>query len=76
MVYFTKMVPSQHYLEMHASEVPWHEVVAVIFRTKSPRKKGNKYEIEEKGYYILFEIKDRILYVINAKRDRGNHEMS
>ena len=40
----------------------------IILATKNPRKKENKFEIEKEGYYILFEIKDNILYVINAKK--------
>ena len=68
MVYFTAIQPTTHYLEKHAREVPWDKVVELIFSTKNPRKKGNKFEIEKGGYYILFEIKDNVLYVINAKR--------
>lgn len=68
MVYFTSIEPTKHYLEEHQREVPWDEVVEVILTTKNPRKKGNKFEIEKDGYYILFEIKDKVLYVINAKK--------
>ena len=68
MVYFTKIEPTEHYLREHAHEVPWAEVVEIIFTAKSPRKKGDKFEIENDKYYILFEIKDDTLYVINAKR--------
>ncbi len=68
MVYFTRIVPTKHYLEEHAKEVPWHEVISIIFQTKNSRKKGSKFEIETGDYYILFEIKERTLYVINAKR--------
>ncbi|MBI2142329.1 hypothetical protein HYU15_02460 [Candidatus Woesearchaeota archaeon] len=38
--------------------------------TKSIRKKAGKYEIDDGRHYILMELKDRILYVINAKRRR------
>jgi len=68
MVYFVDIQPTRHYLEEHSEDVPWDKVVDIIFSTKSPRKKGRKYEIEEHGYYILFEIVDNVLYVINAKR--------
>jgi len=68
MVYFTKIETTEHYLKEHEKDVPWDKVVEIIFSTKSPRKKGDKYEIEKDGYYLLFEIKDNILYVINAKR--------
>jgi len=67
MVYFTEIQPTTHYLEEHAKDVPWHIVIEIILTTKNPRKKGNKFEIEKEGYYILFRIKDNILYVINAK---------
>lgn len=68
MVYFTGILPTEHYQQEHEKDVPWDKVVEIIFSTKNPRKKGNKFEIERDGYYILFEIKDNILYVINAKR--------
>ncbi len=70
MVYFTEIKKTQHYIEEHEREVPWHKVVELIFTIKNPRKKGTKFEIEQAGYYLLFEIKDNILYVINAKRNR------
>ena len=68
MVYFTDIQPTRHYLEEHSKDVPWDKVVEIIFTTKSPKKKDNKFIIEKEGYYILFEIKDNILYVINAKK--------
>lgn len=68
MVYFTDIRATEHYLEEHARDVPWDKVVEIIFTTKNPRKKGDKFEIEKEGYYILFEIKDTVLYIINAKR--------
>ena len=68
MVYFTEIEPTNHYLEEHEQAVPWNKVLEIIFSTKNPRKKENKFEIEKEGYYILFEIKNNILYVINAKK--------
>ena len=68
MVYFTNIQPTEHYLEHHAKDVPWDKVVEIIFKTKNPRKKGTKFEIEGDGYYLLFEIKDNVAYVINAKK--------
>jgi len=68
MVYFTSIQPTQHYLTEHQKNVPWDEVVKVILTTKNPRKKENKFEIEKDGYYILFKIENKILFVINAKR--------
>lgn len=64
-MYFTQIRPTRHYLEHH-QDVPWHKVVEIILKTKNPRKKGNKFEIEN-SCYILFEIKENILYIINAK---------
>jgi hypothetical protein len=68
MVYFSEIKPTQHYLEEHEKDVPWVKVVEIIFTTKNPRKKGNKIEIERDGYYLLLELKENILYVINAKK--------
>lgn len=68
MVYFTDIQPTDHYFKEHEKDVPWDKVVEIIFSTKNPRKKEDKFEIEKDGYYILFEIKDNILYVINAKK--------
>ncbi|MBI2110566.1 hypothetical protein HYT51_02190 [Candidatus Woesearchaeota archaeon] len=68
MVYFIDIQPTEHYIQEHAKDVPWNKVVEIIFSTKNPRKKGDKFEIEKEGYYILFEIRNNILYVINAKK--------
>ena len=68
MVYFTDIKPTDHYLKEHERNVSWDKVVEIIFSTKNPRKKGDKFEIEKDGYYILFEIENNILYVINAKK--------
>jgi hypothetical protein len=68
MVYFTDIQPTEHYLEEHEKEVPWDKVVEIIFSTKNPRKKEDKFEIEKNGYYVLFKIKNNVLYVINAKK--------
>jgi hypothetical protein len=69
MVYFTRIEPTYHYLNEHQKDVSWDKVVEIIFNTKSPRKKDNKFEIQRDGYYILFEIKNNVLYVINAKKE-------
>ena len=67
LIFFTEIKPSRHYLEEHQYEVPWHEVVEVILRTKNPKKNGDTYEIKN-GYYIIFAIRKGKLVVINAKR--------
>ena len=70
MVYYESIVPTEHYIENHQKEVSWEKVLDIISKTKNPRKNGDKYEIDEDGYYILFKIEDGILYVINAKRSK------
>ncbi|MBI3032207.1 hypothetical protein HYY69_01925 [Candidatus Woesearchaeota archaeon] len=66
-VYFTEIRPTKHYLEEHAKDVPWDKVVELIFSIKNPRKKGDVFEIEKDGYYLVFKIEDDVLSVINAK---------
>ncbi|MBU2638778.1 MAG: hypothetical protein KJ955_07430 [Nanoarchaeota archaeon] len=68
LVFYREIVPHRHYLEEHARNFPWHKVVEIILATKNPRKKRGKFEIELNGYYVLFEVKMGIIYVINAKR--------
>ena len=71
MVYFTAIKKTKHYEKQHEQNVPWSEVVEIIFKSsKHIRKKGNKYEIETENCYILMELKEQMLYVINAKRTR------
>jgi len=71
MVYFTEIKKTAHYEENHELGVPWSEVVEVIFKSsKHIKRKGNKYEIETDKYYLLMELKNNALYVINAKRRR------
>ena len=68
MVFFKEIVPTEHYVEYHAKDVPWKKVVEIVFTTKNPRKKGAKFEIEKDGYYLLFKIEKGVLSVINAKK--------
>ncbi len=68
MVYFKYIQPTDHYLKKHQKDVPWDIVLEIIFTTKNPRKKKDKFEIKKGGYYILFKIKNNVLYVINAKK--------
>ena len=71
MIYFTGIKKTEHYVKEHEQNVPWSEVIEVIFKSsKNIKKKGNKYEIETDKYYILMELKNKVLYVINAKRRR------
>ncbi len=68
MVHFRSIRKTRHYIEEHESEVPWEKVVELIFTTKSPRRKGDVFEIENSKHYVLFSIEEGILWVINAKR--------
>ena len=66
-MYFTEIRKSQHYVDHHENEMPWSKVVEIILTTKNKRKKGDKIEIETDRYYLLCELKDCVLWVINAK---------
>ena len=71
MAYFTSIKKTKHYEEEHEQQVPWSEVVEVIFKSsKNIKKKGDKYEIETDKYYILMELKNKVLYVLHAIRKR------
>ena len=66
---FNRIKKTEHYKQHHEENFPWSDVVNVIFQSsKSMKRKGNKIEIEDNKYYILCEIKDQTLWVINAKR--------
>ena len=59
MVYFTDVRKTEHYIENHEKQIPIFEVISVIRNnSKNIKKKDEKLEIENKDYYILFEIKD------------------
>jgi len=59
---------SEHFELYHKGTLPWNEVIRLIYTIKNKRKKGDKIEIEDNKFYILCELKDKILYVINVKR--------
>ena len=59
---------SEHFELYHKGTLPWNEVISLIYTIKNKRKKGDKIEIEDNKFYILCELKDKILYVINVKR--------
>jgi len=67
-LYFNAIQPTEYYLKEHAKDVPWHKAVEIILTTKNPRKKDNKFEIEKDNYSVVFEIQNKILYIINAKK--------
>ena len=66
-MYFKAIRKTEHYKEYHEKDVPWSKVIEIILTTKNPRKKGDKIEIKTKNYYILCQLKNNILWIINAK---------
>lgn len=71
MVYFEGIKKTKHYEEEHEQDIPWSEVIEIIFKSsKNIKKKDDKYEIENDKNYILMELKNKVLYIINAKRKR------
>jgi len=67
LVYFKEIKKTEHYKREHEKDVPWSKVVEVIITSKQKKKREDKIEIYNEKYYILCELKDQILYVINAK---------
>lgn len=68
MVYFKKIKRTRHYIDYHEQQFPWLDVSGIIYGTKNPKRKGDKFEIKTEKYYILFGMKKKTVYVINAKR--------
>ena len=66
-MYFKGIRKTEHYKENHEKDFPWSKVIEIILTTKDPRKKDNKIEIKIEKYYLLCELKDNVLWVINAK---------
>lgn len=69
-MYLKAIRKTEHYKENHENSFPWSEVIRIIMTSKNPRKKDNKIEMETNNHYILCEIKDNILWVINAKNTK------
>lgn len=67
-MYWEEIRRSEHFEQYHKGALAWSDVVRLIYAIKSKRKKGDKIEIEDDKFYILCELKDKILYVINVKR--------
>ncbi len=65
-MHFKEIKPTEHYLEHH-SNIPWYKVVEVILTSKQRRKKGDKIVIKKDNNYVLCRLKDKTLWVINAK---------
>ncbi len=66
LIVFDAIKPSRHYLKCHR-DVSWPDIIEEIFKTKSKRRKQDRFEIESDKYYILCKLKNKILWVINAK---------
>ncbi len=67
-MYWEEIRKSAHFKEHHKGTLAWSEVVRLIYTIKNKRKIGDKIKIEDNKFYILCELKNKILYVINVKR--------
>lgn len=66
-MHFGSIRKTDHYRKEHEKNFPWSKVIEIILTSKNRRKKGNKIEIKAKNHYILCQLKDSVLWVINAK---------
>ena len=66
-MYWKEVKRSDHFEQYHKGALAWSDVVRLICAIKNKRKKGDRIEIEDDRFYILCELKDKILYVINVK---------
>ncbi len=67
-MYFKAIKRSKHFERYHRATLAWSDVIRLIYAIKSKRKKKNKIEIEDERFYMLCELKDKTLYVINVKK--------
>ena len=65
---FEEIRKTGHYKREHESNFPWNDVLRIIIPAKVIRKKGNKVEYKSENYYILGEVRNNTLWIINAKR--------
>ena len=66
-MHFKSIKKSKHYKEFHEKNFPWSKIIEIILTAKNKRKKGNKIEIKTAKNYILYQLKNNVLWVINAK---------
>ena len=66
-MYFTKVAKTDHYRLYHEHSFPWSAVLELIYSCKEWRRIDNRLKIESDKYYILCEVKENTLYIINAK---------
>ena len=67
-MYWEEIRRSNHFEQYHKGTLAWSDIVRLIYTIKNKRKKGDKIEIEDDKFYILCELKENILYVINVTR--------
>ena len=67
-MYWKEIRGSSHFKEHHKATLAWSDVIRLIYTIKNKRRKGNRIEIENKRFYILCQIKGKVLYVINVKK--------
>ena len=56
-MYWKEIRKSEHFELYHKGTLAWNDVITLIYK----RKKGDKLEIEDDKFYILCELKDKIL---------------
>ena len=66
-MYWKEIRRSEHFESFHQGKLAWSDIVRLLYTIKNKRRKGDKLEIEDNKIYILCELKDNILYVINVK---------
>ena len=67
-MYWKEIRKTEHFEQYHKGILAWSDIINFIYTIKDKRKKGDKIEIENDRFYILCELKDKILYVINVKK--------
>ena len=67
-MYWKEIIRSEHFEQYHKGTLAWNDVIRLIYTIKNKRKKGDRIKIEDDRFYILCELKDKRLYVINVKR--------
>ena len=69
-MYWKEIRRSDHFEEYHKETLVWSDVVRLIYTIKNKRKRGDKLQIEDNRFYILCEVKNKILYVINVRKKK------
>ena len=67
-MYWKEIKRSEHFEQYHKGTLSQSDVIRLIHTIKSKRKKGKNIEIENEKFYILCELRDKCLYVINVKK--------